>query len=53
MARCLVVCSECHAQLYGAEPHKIEYRMVILGQRLRPVCEGCYEDRRTTVLRKG
>lgn len=46
MAACLVVCHECGKGLYGSEPAKIEYRMVMLSGRIRPICEPCYEDRR-------
>jgi len=48
MPVCMVKCSECGKHMHGSEPSKIDYRMVVIGGRIRPLCEPCYDDRRTT-----
>lgn len=46
MATCTVVCAECRKVMEGEDPKRIDYRMVVMGGRLRPLCGECYEDRR-------
>ena len=52
MAVSCVVCMECGTKMYirysrTANEPKIDYRMVVIGGRIRPLCEPCFADRRT------
>ncbi len=44
MTLCAVRCTRCGRLEYGPDPSKIDYVMVVMSGRVRPICGQCWRE---------